>query len=193
MIINNQKNNKTVHILTLIIVILVILLGMTNWSRIVLGWHELSWMFNPSSNPETVEKLLKEKIQVKVQSIINRDPEAINRVQNISRKLTVFFREGTSIKTISEINDILIATHKIENIIYVSKEDALKIYKEMNKDDPLLTDLVTADILPASLEILVKDTKNIPDIIYLLQRYENNIEKIVDNTKVGKQIKNWSK
>ncbi|MFA5770367.1 MAG: permease-like cell division protein FtsX, partial [Patescibacteria group bacterium] len=176
MIINNQKNNKTVHILTLIIVILVILLGMTNWSRIVLGWHELSWMFNPSSNPETVEKLLKEKIQVKVQSIINRDPEAINRVQNISRKLTVFFREGTSIKTISEINDILIATHKIENIIYVSKEDALKIYKEMNKDDPLLTDLVTADILPASLEILVKDTKNIPDIIYLLQRYENNIE-----------------
>jgi len=44
-------------------------------------------------------------------------------------------------------------TGKTASIKYVSKEEALKIYKEQNKNDPLLLDLVTADILPSSLEV----------------------------------------
>jgi cell division transport system permease protein len=36
---------------------------------------------------------------------------------------------------------------------YVSQAAALKIYKDLNKDNPLLLEMVSANILPASLEI----------------------------------------
>jgi cell division transport system permease protein len=54
---------------------------------------------------------------------------------------------------IDNLKKELIATNKVASTKFVSKQDALKIYKEQNKNDPLLLELVTADILPASLEI----------------------------------------
>ena len=47
------------------------------------------------------------------------------------------------------------------------KQEALEIYKEQNKEDPLLLDLVTADILPASLEV---STYKIEDLSVVSKR-----------------------
>ena len=67
----------------------------------------------------------------------------------------------------------------VASVKFVSKQQALKIYREQNKDDPLLLDLVTADILPASLEIstykiedlsgvskMLKSSPIVSDVIY---------------------------
>ena len=54
------------------------------------------------------------------------------------------------------------------SIKFVSKKEALEIYRQQNKDDPLLLDLVTADILPASLEISavrIEDLSGISDLL----------------------------
>lgn len=53
---------------------------------------------------------------------------------------------------------------------YVSKSEALQIYKEQNKDDPLLLDLVTEDILPASLEISTTKLEDLGPISDTLQK-----------------------
>lgn len=42
---------------------------------------------------------------------------------------------------------------RVLEVNYVSKEDAFKIFTELNKDDKLLLESVTASILPASLEV----------------------------------------
>ncbi len=68
-------------------------------------------------------------------------------------QVTAFFRNETKQSEINALEAQVKNTGKVSSVKLVSKQEALKIYKEQNKDDPLLLDLVTADILPASLEI----------------------------------------
>jgi cell division transport system permease protein len=68
-------------------------------------------------------------------------------------QVTAFFKDEAKQSDIDQLESNLKQTGKISKIRFVSKQEALQIYKEQNKDDPLLLDLVTADILPASLEI----------------------------------------
>lgn len=68
-------------------------------------------------------------------------------------QVTAFFRNEVKQADIDNLKNELTATNKVASLKFVSKQDALKIYREQNKNDPLLLELVTADILPASLEI----------------------------------------
>ncbi len=76
-------------------------------------------------------------------------------------QVTAFFKDDTKQADIDTLRNQLMATGKVSSIKYVSKDQALEIYKQQNKNDPLLLELVTADILPASLEI---STYNIDDL-----------------------------
>ena len=68
-------------------------------------------------------------------------------------QVTAFFKDEAGLDDIDALKNSLNKSGLISSVKYVSKEQALEIYKEQNKNDPLLLDLVTADILPASLEI----------------------------------------
>lgn len=68
-------------------------------------------------------------------------------------QVTIYFLTDVTEKDIFEIRDEIVDSGKTSQVNYVSKEDALKIYKEFNKDNPLLTEMVSAQSLPASLEI----------------------------------------
>ena len=54
-----------------------------------------------------------------------------------------FFKDGTTITDINAIKNALTQTDKINNFKYVSKEEALQIYKQRNKGNPMLLELVT--------------------------------------------------
>lgn len=79
-------------------------------------------------------------------------------------QLTVFFNDGTEFKEIESLMQTLEKTGKTTKITYVSQEEALKIYKEQNKNDPILLDLVTADVLPASIEIQALEPMYLSDL-----------------------------
>ena len=68
-------------------------------------------------------------------------------------QVTAFFKDEAKQADIDALSKGLKGTEQVSGVRFVSKEEALKIYREQNKNDPLLLDLVTADILPASLEI----------------------------------------
>jgi cell division transport system permease protein len=68
-------------------------------------------------------------------------------------QVTAFFKNEAKQTDINQLKNQLQSTGKIASIKFVSKDEALKIYKEQNKNDPLLLDLVTADVLPSSFEI----------------------------------------
>lgn len=79
-----------------------------------------------------------------------------------------FFKDGTTMNDVKAIEAALEKTGKIAKFKYVSKEDALQIYRDRNKSNPMLLELVTANILPASLEISTytpEDLKPIADIV----------------------------
>jgi cell division transport system permease protein len=81
----------------------------------------------------------------------------------ISQKVLTFFESQPQVIAYlkdsaeeEEIDDLvsrLEATGKIDQVTYVSKEEALKIYQAANKDNPLLLEMVSAEILPASIEV----------------------------------------
>lgn len=68
-------------------------------------------------------------------------------------QVTAFFKDEAQSADIDALKQNLEQTGTISKVRFVSKKEALQIYKEQNKSDPLLLDLVTEDILPASLEI----------------------------------------
>ncbi len=76
-------------------------------------------------------------------------------------QVTAFFKDDAKQENIDQLQNSLSQTGKVSHMRFVSKKEALHIYKEQNKNDPLLLDLVTEDILPASLEI---STSNIDDL-----------------------------
>jgi cell division transport system permease protein len=76
-------------------------------------------------------------------------------------QVTAFFKDTASNSDIDSLRQQLEQSGKVSDLKYVSKQQALQIYKEQNKNDPLLLELVTADILPASMEV---STYNIQDL-----------------------------
>lgn len=89
-----------------------------------------------------------------------------------------FFKDNTTEADVKAISGALQQTDKVTSLKYVSKEEALQIYRERNKNNPTLLELVTANILPASLEISTKtpaDLKPIAEII----RKEPVVEDVV--------------
>lgn len=79
-------------------------------------------------------------------------------------QVTAFFRQEVKQADIDNLKNDLNATNKVAGIKFVSKEEALEIYREQNKNDPLLLELVTADILPASLEISTVKIEDLSEI-----------------------------
>ncbi len=74
-------------------------------------------------------------------------------------QLSVFFKQDVSADEIKALRSQLEATGKTQSIKFVSQDEALSIYKEQNKEDPLLLDLVTSDILPASFDVQATDAQ----------------------------------
>lgn len=76
-------------------------------------------------------------------------------------QVTAFLKDSASSEDIMAFQTELENTGLISSINYVTKDQALAKYKVQNADNPALLELVTADFLPASLEI---QSKNINDL-----------------------------
>lgn len=90
-------------------------------------------------------------------------------------QVIVFFQRETAEADILAFRDKMYDPERVEEIEYVSQEDALGIYKEDFADNPDLISTVTADSLPASVEIRAKDIDSLLSIIE-----DINVEKETD-------------
>lgn len=81
-----------------------------------------------------------------------------------------FFKEGTTDQDIAAIENALKQETRVVSTKFVTKEEALNIYREKNKNDPTLLELVTANILPASLEISTQNPEDLAPIAQILKR-----------------------
>lgn len=81
-----------------------------------------------------------------------------------------FFKDGTTLTDVTAIQNALKQTGKITKFKYVSKEEALQIYRERNKNSPPLLELVTANILPASLEISTQVPEDLKEIAAIVKQ-----------------------
>lgn len=85
-------------------------------------------------------------------------------------QVTVYFQTKTTEPDIFKIRDELNQSGKVLSMKYISKDEAFNIYKQLNKDNPLLLEMVSADILPPSLEIFAKKPIYLPEIAEYLKK-----------------------
>lgn len=79
-------------------------------------------------------------------------------------QLRAFFRDEAKQEEVQALENDMKSTGKVATLQYIDKDEAFKRYKELFKDDPLMLELVTPEILPASFEIT---THNLDDQLEL--------------------------
>jgi cell division transport system permease protein len=107
-------------------------------------------------------------------------------------QITVFFMDKAKEEDVNLLKQTVEATGKVASTKYVSKEDALSIYREQNKNDPLLLEMVTADILPASLEVSAVDPKYLSELEPLIKQAQG-VEEVVYQKDVVDNLLVWTK
>lgn len=106
-------------------------------------------------------------------------------------QVTVFFTSKAGASEAEVLKTKLQATGKVASMKFVSKEDALVIYREQNKSDPLLLEMVTADILPASLEISANDPKDLSELATVIKGGEG-VDEVVYQKDVVDSLLSWT-
>ncbi|GAB4219377.1 MAG: permease-like cell division protein FtsX [Candidatus Microgenomates bacterium] len=98
-------------------------------------------------------------------------------------QVTVYFQPKTPENHIFQIRDELVNSGKTLSVKYISQKEAFDIYKNLNKDNPLLLEMVSADIMPPSLEIYAKKPIYLPEIAEYLKKQSD-----VDEVQFQKDI-----
>lgn len=95
-----------------------------------------------------------------------------------SKAIVIFLNVNA---TQSDIDSLIFESKQIsgvKKVYFVSKEKAFEIYQEKYKDDPELMELVTPEILPASIEISIEDISAREKVIQLVNS-KNFVEDVI--------------
>lgn len=106
-------------------------------------------------------------------------------------QITVFFKEAKQKASVDALMDKLKDTGKVATLRYISKDEALRIYQEQNKNDPLLLEMVTADILPASLEVFAVSPQYLSEIAEIVKK-EADVDEVVFQKEVVDTLISWT-
>jgi len=84
-------------------------------------------------------------------------------------QLIAYFKKDAKQEDISQVKEKLENDSRVENIKFVSQDQALEIYKELTSNSPNISEIVSPKILPPSYEFSVKDLSFTPDLIKEMQ------------------------
>lgn len=110
--------------------------------------------------------------------IIAIGSQQILRYYESKPQAIAFFKDNATQTDVDAIKAALQQTGRVKDLRYVSKEEALQIYRDKNKDNPTLLELVTANILPSSLEISTIAPADLKYVAEILQQ-EPVVEEVV--------------
>jgi cell division transport system permease protein len=105
-------------------------------------------------------------------------------------QVTAFFKDDTSSADVSSLTDSVKVVASVVDAKYVSKDEALELYRAQNKDNPLLLEMVTADILPASLEVSTKNVDDLEKVATVMQQ-DPQVEEVVFQKDVVDTLRKW--
>jgi len=108
-------------------------------------------------------------------------------------EITIFLNDGLDKSTVESIEKQLMTYPSIREVKYTSKEKALSLYKEQNKDNPMLTEMVTSSILPASFDVSANDPKVLGNIYQDYLSKKDLTSDIIYQKNIIDQLLNWTR
>jgi len=110
--------------------------------------------------------------------VTNKTTESLREKVDIS----VYFSESTPKEQIFSLQNILLTRSDIKSVEYVSKEQALEIWRERNKDNEKIRNVISEsdNPLPRSLDIKTEKPENLENIYNFLTKsdYQNQFKEI---------------
>jgi cell division transport system permease protein len=107
-------------------------------------------------------------------------------------EVTIFLKDGLDQSTVQGLQKELSDYPNIREIKFISKDQALQIYKEQNKNNPMLTEMVTASILPASFEVSVSDPKILEQIAQNFSTKTAQVDEIIYQKDIINSLLVWT-
>lgn len=107
-------------------------------------------------------------------------------------EITIFLKDGLDRNTVENLQKELSNYPNIKEIKFISKEKALTIYKEQNQSNPMLTEMVTASILPASFEVSVSEAKVLEQIAQNFTAKKDQVDEIIYQKDIISSLLNWT-
>jgi len=105
-------------------------------------------------------------------------------------QVSAFLKDEAKPQDIELIKAKILTDRNVKSVEFISKEEALKIYQEQNKDKPLLLEMVTAKILPASLEVSTYNLGSLKNVAEMLKK-EPLVEDVIYQEDVVLSMSNW--
>jgi len=124
--------------------------------------------------------------------VINRGMGNLLNYFETKPEITIFLKDGLDKSVVENLQQELSNYPSVKEIKFISKEKALTIYKDQNKDNPLLTEMVTASILPASFEVTVSDPKILSQIAENFSIKVNEIDEIIYQKDIINTLLTWT-
>jgi cell division transport system permease protein len=117
--------------------------------------------------------------------------EMVLRYFETRPQVTAYFQLDVTPDELNKVKTDLESKPYVESVKVITKEQALEIYRQDNQKDPLLLELVTADILPPSIEAKAKDAQDLENIKADLEKAPN-IDEVVYQQNVIEQLRKWT-
>jgi cell division transport system permease protein len=96
--------------------------------------------------------------------LVYSSAQVLNHLET-SPRVIVFIKSDTKQEDINALQEKLKNNSQISDLQFVTKEEALTIYKDATSDNPLLGQLVSPSIFPSSLEFSVNQIENTQKVI----------------------------
>jgi len=103
-------------------------------------------------------------------------------------QVIAFFKLKTPEENIRQLENEFRLQSYVKEVSVITQSEALEIYREENQNDPLLLELVTADILPASIELKAQDLEYLKQLKEVLENNQD-IEEVVYQQETINQLK----
>lgn len=97
-------------------------------------------------------------------------------------QVRIFFKDSFKEEEILNLKAELEKDSRVMEVGYTSKDEAFRIFKDLSKNDPVLQESLTTNILPASLEVRSYDVKDLDNIAteYSTKDYVESIKYLKD-------------
>src|SRR3990167_7871720 len=107
-------------------------------------------------------------------------------------QVTLFFEDKYPESEILALKSRFEADERILNVRYISKEQAFQIFTDINKDEPILLEAVSKDILPASLEIKTQKLVSLSEVADQFKNHEG-VEEVKFFRDVVDRFRYWAR
>lgn len=150
-----SKHKIIISIIVFLIISLLIILSLKQTAE-KLNSESIKNLYSTKNRSEALKKA---RLSVTLWPLDDTHRNWLGNLEELENRsaIIIFLKENTRQEEIQQLEKEIESIKGVKEVKFISREEVLRIYKETNKEEPALLELVTANVLPASIEVYLDD------------------------------------